>query len=311
MLGPPGVVVVAEQSTSDRRRIADVMVTWPDGRRVAAGRRRAVPAGRLVRPRPTRCSLTMVGPWPVGAADVLGRQQRPGGDLSCRGGADRVRAGDGLSSREMSADPPVALLTAIQCPWNGHRTCHKPDRVVSLTAPYRAAPRPGRVALRSFGDLGGMTLCGPSPLSLVLERRPLSDDRRPADRSEVVQRVGTFPAGLECHRSGRSKSASRILNSSRKWTRLRSMLSTLEVERLLRGAGLRVTSPRLAVLAAVHARPHVATDTIIGIVRERVGAVSHQAVYDVLRALIAAGLVRRIEPAGFVARYEARVADNH
>jgi len=89
------------------------------------------------------------------------------------------------------------------------------------------------------------------------------------------------------------------------------MLSTLEVERLLRGAGLRVTSPRLAVLAAVHARPHVATDTIIGIVRERVGAVSHQAVYDVLRALIAAGLVRRIEPAGFVARYEARVADNH
>lgn len=38
---------------------------------------------------------------------------------------------------------------------------------------------------------------------------------------------------------------------------------------------------------------------------------SHQAVYDVLRALTAAGLVRRIEPAGSVARYEARVGDNH
>lgn len=89
------------------------------------------------------------------------------------------------------------------------------------------------------------------------------------------------------------------------------MLSAVDVERLLRGAGLRVTSPRLAVLAAVHARPHGATDSIARIVRERLGAVSDQAVYDVLRALTAAGLVRRIEPAGSVARYEARVGDNH
>lgn len=89
------------------------------------------------------------------------------------------------------------------------------------------------------------------------------------------------------------------------------MLSTLEVERLLRGIGLRVTRPRVAVLAAVHDRPHVDTDSMIGIVRERLGAVSHQAVYDVLRGLTAAGLVRRIEPAGSVPRYEARVGDNH
>lgn len=80
---------------------------------------------------------------------------------------------------------------------------------------------------------------------------------------------------------------------------------------MLRGADLRVTRPRVAVLSAVHDRPHVATDSIIGAVRERLGAVSHQAVYDVLRALTAAGLVRRIEPAGSVARYEARVGDNH
>ena len=82
-------------------------------------------------------------------------------------------------------------------------------------------------------------------------------------------------------------------------------------ERLLRGADLRVTRPRLAVLAAVHDRPHADTESIIGAVRADLGEVSHQAVYDVLRALTAAGLVRRLEPAGSVARYEARVGDNH
>lgn len=80
---------------------------------------------------------------------------------------------------------------------------------------------------------------------------------------------------------------------------------------MLRGTALRVTRPRVAVLSAVHDHPHADTDSIIGAVRERLGAVSHQAVYDVLRALTAAGLVRRIEPAGSVARYEARVGDNH
>ena len=82
-------------------------------------------------------------------------------------------------------------------------------------------------------------------------------------------------------------------------------------EDLLRGAGLRVTRPRLAVLAAVHERPHADTETLLLGVRAELGAVSHQAVYDVLRALTDAGLVRRIQPAGTVARYEARVGDNH
>jgi Fur family transcriptional regulator, stress-responsive regulator len=84
-----------------------------------------------------------------------------------------------------------------------------------------------------------------------------------------------------------------------------------DAERLLREADLRVTAPRTAVLAAVHDHPHADTDSLIGVVRERIGAVSHQAVYDVLRALTDAGLVRRIQPAGSVARYEARVGDNH
>jgi Fe2+ or Zn2+ uptake regulation protein len=80
---------------------------------------------------------------------------------------------------------------------------------------------------------------------------------------------------------------------------------------MLRGVSLRVTRPRLAVLAAVHERPHADTDSVIAAVRADLGEVSHQAVYDVLRALTAAGLVRRIQPSGSVARYEARVGDNH
>jgi Fur family ferric uptake transcriptional regulator len=80
---------------------------------------------------------------------------------------------------------------------------------------------------------------------------------------------------------------------------------------LLRGVELRVTQPRLAVLAAVHELPHADTDAILDASRARLGQVSHQAVYDVLRALTAAGLVRRIQPSGSVARYESRVGDNH
>jgi Fur family transcriptional regulator, stress-responsive regulator len=80
---------------------------------------------------------------------------------------------------------------------------------------------------------------------------------------------------------------------------------------MLREVALRVTRPRVAVLSAVHDHPHADTDSIIGLVREDLGEVSHQAVYDVLRALTAAGVVRRIQPTGSVARYEARVGDNH
>jgi len=65
------------------------------------------------------------------------------------------------------------------------------------------------------------------------------------------------------------------------------------------------------VLAAVHDHPHADTDSIIDAARQQLPSVSHQAVYDVLRALTDAGLVRRIQPPGSVARYEARVGDNH
>jgi Fe2+ or Zn2+ uptake regulation protein len=82
-------------------------------------------------------------------------------------------------------------------------------------------------------------------------------------------------------------------------------------ETVLREAQLRVTRPRVAVLGAVHELPHADTESIIGHVRADLGDVSHQAVYDVLRVLTDAGLVRRIHPPGTVARYEARVGDNH
>jgi len=80
---------------------------------------------------------------------------------------------------------------------------------------------------------------------------------------------------------------------------------------LLRRAGLRVTAPRLAVLASVREQGHANVEEVVRAARLRLGAVSTQAVYDVLRAFEEAGLVRRIEPAGSPARYEGRVGDNH
>lgn len=89
------------------------------------------------------------------------------------------------------------------------------------------------------------------------------------------------------------------------------MPTTPRFSSVLREAGLRVTRPRLAVLDAVHGHPHADTETIFGLVRADLGEVSQQAVYDVLHALTAARLVRRFEPMGSVARYEARVGDHH
>jgi Fur family transcriptional regulator, stress-responsive regulator len=79
----------------------------------------------------------------------------------------------------------------------------------------------------------------------------------------------------------------------------------------LRGAGLRVTAARVALLETVRDGDHLGVEAITAGVRERIGHVSLQAVYDALHALTAAGLVSRIEPAGSPARFEGRVSDNH
>ena len=80
---------------------------------------------------------------------------------------------------------------------------------------------------------------------------------------------------------------------------------------LLRRHGLQVTAQRLAVLAAVSERPHGTADDVAERVRDRIGAISRQAVYDALGILAEKGLVRRIQPAGSPARFEDRVGDNH
>jgi Fur family transcriptional regulator, stress-responsive regulator len=89
------------------------------------------------------------------------------------------------------------------------------------------------------------------------------------------------------------------------------MTPPTDFQQRLRDVGLRVTRPRVAVLGAVHEHAHADTESIIGAVRRDLPDVSHQAVYDSLHTLTAAGLVRRIQPSGSVARYESRVGDNH
>lgn len=79
----------------------------------------------------------------------------------------------------------------------------------------------------------------------------------------------------------------------------------------LRGAGLRVTAPRMATLDFVSRTPHVDADAIVCAVRDRLGTVSKQAVYDTLNSLTEVGLLRRISPAGRAARYELDSRDGH
>ena len=80
---------------------------------------------------------------------------------------------------------------------------------------------------------------------------------------------------------------------------------------LLREHGVQVTAQRLAVLRAVAEQPHSTAADIDAVVREEIGAVSLQAVYDSLSVLAERGIIRRIQPAGSPARYEGRVGDNH
>lgn len=91
----------------------------------------------------------------------------------------------------------------------------------------------------------------------------------------------------------------------------KSTPGTPPVAEELRGAGLRVTAARVAILETVRAGDHLGVEAIATGVRDRVGHVSTQAVYEALHALTAAGLLQRIEPEGSPARYEGRVGDNH
>jgi Fur family ferric uptake transcriptional regulator len=80
---------------------------------------------------------------------------------------------------------------------------------------------------------------------------------------------------------------------------------------ILRRHGIQVTAQRLAVLRAVEGQPHITADGVAEAVRAEIGAISRQSVYDALAVLASEGLIRRIQPAGSPARFEARVSDNH
>ena len=80
---------------------------------------------------------------------------------------------------------------------------------------------------------------------------------------------------------------------------------------LLRQRGIQVTAQRLAVLRAVAGHPHIAADAVAEIVRNEIGAISLQSVYDALGLLVSERLIRRIQPSGSPARFEDRVGDNH
>lgn len=91
----------------------------------------------------------------------------------------------------------------------------------------------------------------------------------------------------------------------------RRLTGSTSAESLLREHGVRLTASRVAVLRAVDESPHTDADTLAHTVRDRLGAVSTQAVYDALALFTDLGLVRRIKTAGSSARYETRVGDNH
>ncbi len=89
------------------------------------------------------------------------------------------------------------------------------------------------------------------------------------------------------------------------------MTASVDKAALLRQHGVQVTAQRLAVLRAVSGQPHTTATDIAAIVRSEIGAISLQAVYDTLATLTDKGIIRRIQPAGSPARYEARVGDGH
>lgn len=88
-------------------------------------------------------------------------------------------------------------------------------------------------------------------------------------------------------------------------------MQTIDATEVIRGAGLRVTAPRVAAVEALESGSHATAEEVFGRVSAALPGTSLQAMYVVLAALTGAGIVRRIEPAGSAARYELRIGDNH
>lgn len=147
------------------------------------------------------------------------------------------------------------------------------------------------------------------------EGHPLSVERHAsasiASQRRAIVTLDAKTSALQRYSRPPKTHLHRVLTRSRKGRIDDDVPSTADYADRLRMAELRVTRPRIAVLEAVYAHPHADTETIFSAVRVGLPEVSRQAVYDVLNALTAVGLVRRIQPLGMVARYESRVGDNH
>ncbi|MES1936351.1 Fe2+/Zn2+ uptake regulation protein [Salinisphaera hydrothermalis C27AD] len=90
-----------------------------------------------------------------------------------------------------------------------------------------------------------------------------------------------------------------------------AMSEQREIAARLRSLGLRATAVRCAVLSWLADHPHATANDVCDGVRDRVGSVSKQAVYDVLSACADVGLVRQIKPFGHPVRFERHEDDNH
>lgn len=85
-----------------------------------------------------------------------------------------------------------------------------------------------------------------------------------------------------------------------------------EIEGRLRGAGLKLTPQRFAVLECLtRAAGHATADEIGAALNRRFPQASRATVYNTLNALRDAGLVHEIRVEGAVARYEAERGPHH
>ena len=93
--------------------------------------------------------------------------------------------------------------------------------------------------------------------------------------------------------------------------RVKTEQATPSAAERLNAAGLRSTAPRRAVLAYLSRGGHRDAKEVFEALQQELPGTSLQAIYIVLGALTAAGLLRKVESTSGSARYEARTGDNH
>jgi Fur family ferric uptake transcriptional regulator len=79
----------------------------------------------------------------------------------------------------------------------------------------------------------------------------------------------------------------------------------------LRDVGLRVTGPRLEVLQVLESGGHLEVEALTAQARERLGTLTSQAVYEMLRHFLETGLVTKFERPGWPAVFEISGEPHH